>query len=120
MDHRRDLKEQYKNMKPGMGLYMISSKSNNKCFIEATQNLKGTINGTKFKLGAGNHPNKELQKEWKQKGEKEFTIEIVEQLSYDKDESKTDYSDELALLKLIWQEKLEKSGKEFFRKSLMR
>lgn len=117
MERRRELKRQYKNMKPDMGLYMISSKSNNKCFIEATQNLKGTINGAKFKLEAGNHPNKELQKEWKLKGEKEFTIEIIEQLSYDKDESKTDYSEELALLKLIWEEKLEKSGKEFLRKA---
>ena len=120
MNRKKELKEQYKNMKPEMGLYIISSKSSDKCFVDTTQNLKGTINGAKFKLGAGNHPNKELQKEWKEKGEGDFTIEIAEQLSYDKDESKVDYSEELALLKLIWEEKLEKSGKGFFSKSLKR
>lgn len=82
--------------------------------IEATSNLKGKINGTKFKLNSGGHPNKELQKEWKEHGEEAFSIEVLENLEYDKDESKTDYSEELALLQMIWEEKLKKENMEFY------
>lgn len=35
---------------------------------------------------------------------------ILENLEYDKDESKTDYTEELALLQMIWEEKLAKEN----------
>ncbi len=114
MDRRKELKEMYKAMKPDMGIFMIRSNFNNKCYIEATQDLKGTMNGAKFRLRFGNHPNRELQKEWKDNGSENFTIEVLEKLEYDKDESKTDYKDDLALLKMIWEEKLLKQDLEFY------
>jgi hypothetical protein len=40
------------------------------------------MNGAKFKLSTGNHPNRELQKDWKKSGEKNFVIEILERLEY--------------------------------------
>ena len=102
-------------MKPPMGILIIRSNSNKKCLIEATQNLKGRLNSTSFKLNAGGHPNQELQKEWKELGEANFTIKILENLEYDKeDDTKTDYSEDLALLKLLWQEKLTKEGFTFY------
>lgn len=54
--------------------------------------MKGAVNGTKFRLGADSHRNKELQKEWNNFGVENFEIEILENLEYDKDESKTDYT----------------------------
>jgi len=116
MDRKKELKSQYKQMRPQMGIFIIRSKVNNKCYIETTQDLRGTVNGTKFKLGAGSHPNRELQKEWKEFGEGNFIIEILENLEYDKEESKTDYREDLALLQMIWEEKLLKQEIEFYRK----
>lgn len=116
MDRRKELKELYRNMKPDMGIFTIKSNLNNKCHIEGSQNLKGTINGAKFRLNFGNYSIKELQNEWKENGEESFTIEILENLKYDKDESKTDYSEDLAILKMIWEEKLSKQGIEFYKK----
>lgn len=69
----------------------------------------------RFKLDYGNHPNKELQREWQEYGEANFSIEVLEKLEYDKDETKTDYSEELALLKMIWEEKLLQRGVELYR-----
>ncbi|MDD4169444.1 MAG: GIY-YIG nuclease family protein [Desulfotomaculaceae bacterium] len=115
MDRRKELKELYKNMKPDMGIFIIKSTLNNKCYIEGTQDLKGTINGTKFRLNFGNYSNRELQKEWKEHGEESFTIEILENLEYDKDESKIDYTEDLTILKMIWEEKLAKQGVEFYK-----
>jgi hypothetical protein len=115
MDKRKELKEQYKHMKPDMGLFIIKSNLTNKCYIEGTQDLKGTINSTKFKLGLGTHMNKELQNEWKALGETSFIVEILENLKYQEDESKSDYSEELIILIMIWEEKLQKEGKEFYK-----
>lgn len=118
MDRKKELKEWYKNMKPDMGIYIINNNFNRKCYIEVSQDIKGTINSTKFKLDFGNHPNRELQKEWKEKGESNFKIEILEILKYDKDESKTDYSEEMDILKIVWEERLLQKGMEFYKRSL--
>lgn len=117
MDRKKELKELYKNIKPDMGIIMVNSNINNKCYIEVTQDLKSTINGTKFKLNSGNFYNSELQKEWKEFGEESFSIDILEILKYDKeDESKKDYSEDLAILKMIWEEKLSNQGMEIYEK----
>lgn len=104
--HRKELIEQFKQMKPDMGIFWIRAKETKQYFLETSQNLKGKINSITFQLNAGAHPNQELQHEWRKLGADAFQIEILELLKYDKDESKTDYSDELAILKLLWEEKL--------------
>lgn len=107
-EKKKELQEQYKLMKPDMGLFAVINNNNGKYFLEASQNLKGKINSVNFQLKSGGHPNKELQKDWQEIGAKQFEIKILEQLEYGQDESKTDYADELELLKMIWVEKLAK------------
>ncbi|HHX50962.1 MAG TPA: GIY-YIG nuclease family protein [Clostridia bacterium] len=114
MDRRKELKAQYKQMKPDMGIFMIRCATSNKCYLEITQNLKGTINSAKFKLGAGAHPNKELQLDWQNLGESSFVIKVLENLEYDQDETKTDYREDLAILQMIWEERLSEQGLEFY------
>lgn len=115
---RKELTEQYKLTKPQMGIFIIRSKVNNKCYIQATQDLRGVINGAKVRLAGGIHINKELQKEWTDFGSENFTIEILENLEYDKDESKTDYTEDLALLQMLWEEKLSEEKIEFYKKRI--
>lgn len=103
-------------MKKPMGIFQIRSKASNKCYIKATNDLKGTMNGAKARLWGGTHPNRELQKEWKESGEENFIFEVLENLEYDKDESKTDYSDDLLLLQMIWEEKLARENTVFYKK----
>jgi hypothetical protein len=116
MDRKKELKEQYRQMKPQMGIFIIRSRTSKKYFIEGTQNLKGRVNSNRFKLDAGSHQNRELQKEWQDFGAENFTIEILENLEYDKNESKTDYREDLALLQMIWEEKLSQDGLELYQK----
>lgn len=106
MDRKKELKEKYLQMKPEMGVFIVRSHFNNKCYIEGTKNLKGAINSTKFRLKYGSHPNEELQKEWQEYGETNFTIEVLDNLEYEKDELKTDYTEDLILLQKIWEEKI--------------
>jgi hypothetical protein len=118
MNRKKELRMQYKEMKPDMGIFTIKSKLNSKCYIQATQDLRGVLNSTGVKLQAGMHPNKELQKEWNDFGSDNFTIEVLENLEYDKDESKTDYTEDLALLQMIWEEKLIAENLEFYKKRI--
>jgi hypothetical protein len=119
-DRKRELKLQYKLTKPDMGIFIIRCKKNNKCYLQATQDLRGVINGAKARLGGGGHPYLELQKEWNEYGADHFEIEILERLKYDEDESKTDYTEELELMKMIWEEKLLKEDKVFYNKRLQK
>lgn len=118
MDRKKELKLQYKNTKPQMGIFIIRSKVNNKCYIQATQDLRGVLNGARVRLEGGTHPYRELQKEWSDFGSDNFTIEILENLEYDNDESKTDYKEDLALLQMIWEEKLTKENMKFYEKRI--
>lgn len=111
MDRKKELKEQYKQMRPEMGVFIIKEKHSGKYHLEATQNLKGKMNGMLFQLKMGNNKVKELQKDWKLKGEDSFTVEILEKLKYNEEEPEKDYVEELELLKMIWEDKL--SGKNY-------
>jgi len=115
MDRRKELKEKYKQLKPDMGVFAVCSSCSNKCYIEGVKDLKSRMNSTKFKLDIGSHPVAELQKEWKERGKDCFTFEILEKLEYDEDKSKTDYSEDLTLLRMIWEEKLLKKGLKFYK-----
>lgn len=118
MNRRKELQEAYKQMKPDMGIFMIESSKNNKCLIEVGQNIKAKINRNKLQLDTNTHPYLELQKEWNEFGADSFKIEILETLKYDKDEAKTDYSEELAILQMEWEEKLLAGNKQFYQKKI--
>jgi len=116
MDRKNELKQQYKLSKPDMGIFTIRSKINNKYFIQSTKDLCGVMNGTKFKLATGSHPNRELQRDWNEAGEDNFIIEIIERLEYNEEESNTNYSEDLNLMEMIWEEKFTKENLELYRK----
>ncbi len=113
MDRKKELKEMYKQIKPDMGIIVVQSKINNKYYLETTQNLKGKVNSIRFQLKSGGfRANEQLQKEWKQYGSESFEIKVLENLEYDKDESKSDYSEELEIMKSIWDEKLKNQNSQ--------
>jgi hypothetical protein len=116
-DRKRELKQQYKLAKPDMGIFIIRNNVNHKCHLQTANDLRAVINGARARLGGG-HPYRELQKEWDEFGAENFSIEILEKLEYDKDESKTDYSEDLALLQMIWEEKLAKENYTFYQKRI--
>lgn len=105
-DRKKELKRQYKELKKPMGVFIIRCKSDNKCLIQTSNDLRADINGARVRLEGGFHMFGELQKEWNELGADNFTIEVLDELEYDKDLTKTDYSEELNLLKNMWEEKL--------------
>lgn len=115
MDRKKQLKEQYKQMKPQMGVFVIRSQSGKLCCIEAARDLKGTMNGTVAKLKGGGHLLKRgLQQAWNENGAEDFVIEILETMEYHSDDPQYDYSEDLALAKMIWEERFRQEGWGFY------
>lgn len=97
MKTKKDLKEEYKQMKFRMGVFQIKNISNNKIFVDNSIDMASTWNRHKFELKFSTHRNRELQKDWNEKGEDNFVFEILSELKQD-DERKVDYPKELRLL----------------------
>lgn len=109
-EKKKELKEKYKQIKYQMGIFAIINKENSKHYLETSHDVRGYINRSEFTLFMGVHPNKELQVDWKKSGNDGFEVKTLELIEYDEDESKTDYSSELEILKMIWSEKLTKQN----------
>lgn len=108
MDRKQELKRLYKETKTEAGVFQIRNLQNHKIYIESTLNLK-TINGKRFRLDLGTYQNKELQKEWKEYGEKTFVFEVLEILETP-EEGYSDVKDALKKLKEKWLDKLQPYG----------
>lgn len=116
MDRKKQLKEQYKQTKQPMGIIIVRSLTDGRCYLEAAPNLQGVINRTVFQLKAGSHPFRSLQQAWREQGEEGFAVEILDTLEYDEDGGKTDYTADLNALRALWEEKLAGEGTAFFGK----
>ncbi len=118
-EKNKDLKRQYKLTKPDMGIFKISAEGTGKAYLEATQDLRGTMNGAIVRLNSGMHPWREFQQDWTALGAERFQTEILERLPYDeKDEMKTDYSEELKILEMLWADRLAAEGLTLYRKRI--
>ncbi|OPY55820.1 MAG: hypothetical protein A4E55_02408 [Pelotomaculum sp. PtaU1.Bin035] len=108
MDRKKEMKQQYKDMKTEGGVYQIKNTKNQKVFVVATPNFK-TINGKLGMLKWGSHKNRQLQEEWNQFGEDAFVFEVLEVLE-EKEEGFFDKKDVLKKMEKKWLDKLQPFG----------
>ncbi|MDX8340436.1 GIY-YIG nuclease family protein [Draconibacterium sp. IB214405] len=97
MKTRKEIKEEYKQMKFSMGVFQVKNRSNNKVFIDNSVDIASKWNRHKTELKFGNHKNRELQNDWNEKGEDNFDLEILSELKQD-DKKVINYAKELKLL----------------------
>lgn len=109
MDRRRELKKEYKQNPPEMGIFQVKNNCSGKIFIGATVNVQGMLNRIAFQLEVGSYKERELQNDYNQCGAENFSFDILDILEPDK-EPKKDYSDDLKELESIWLEKLQPYG----------
>ena len=99
-ERQKQLRDAYKVMKPPMGVYIFECLPTGKAYLGAAQDLRGRMNGTRFKLESGFYPCKNLLADWQKYGSEQFRIEVLETLAYDeKDEARTDYREDLEALR---------------------
>ncbi len=115
MIDKKELKKQYKQTLPPMGIYQIRNLVNGKIFVGSSLNLHGKSNSFKFQLRSGLHVNSELQKDYSQFGEENFVFEIVDLLEPNEDPT-FDYRDDLKVFLEMWMEKLQPYGEVGYNK----
>ena len=98
MKTNKDLKNEYKHIKPSVGIFQIKNEVNGKVLIDSGMNIISKWNRHKSELRFGSHRNKQLQNDWNTIGEDKFTFTKVSQLSLD-DDHDLNINNELKLLK---------------------
>ncbi|MGA8753168.1 GIY-YIG nuclease family protein, partial [Candidatus Deferrimicrobium sp.] len=91
---KKVLKKVYKDIIQPMGIYQIKNNNNGKIFIGRAKNINGILNSKLFQLRNGLHINKDMQKDFNDVGETNFTFKVLDYLK-PKEDSNYDYTEEL-------------------------
>jgi hypothetical protein len=103
---RKDMNEQFKQRQIIGGVFLFRNTSNGKILIDASVDLKGSINRFAFAQSTGSCVNFKLQKDWLELGSQAFTFEVLEELEKGEDQSDSEFREDIKTLKAMWQEKL--------------
>lgn len=114
-ERNKELKKEYKQNHPPMGVYQIRNLVNDKVFIEAALNLPGILNRHQFELKLGKHKNQSLQAEWNEFGAEKFAFEVLDEITATEGVDH-DYRPDLIALEDLWLEKLEPYGERGYNK----
>ncbi|MEK8132040.1 GIY-YIG nuclease family protein [Paenibacillus filicis] len=112
---RKELLEEYKEIKTYMGVAQIKNNVNGKIYVDSYPNLKNKWLTLQMQLDQGRFANAELQKEWKEFGADKFTYEVLEQKEADK---VTDMRWERKKILKPWLDKLQPFGDRGYNKPL--
>lgn len=105
MKTRKELKDEYKQTKQRMGVYQVRNTESEYTLIGSSLNLDAAWNSTKFKLEIGQHPDAELQKQWKEFGPEHFVFEVLQELEHS-DNPSVNPREELKELEKLTREEL--------------
>ncbi len=109
MKSKKELKDEYKQMKFPMGVYQVTNLVNNKILIGSSNDLNAIWNRIRTQLRFGSYMIEDLQNDWKKYGEENFKYEILSELQQD-DPEKTDYSKDIKALEAMYLEELQPYG----------
>lgn len=104
VDRKARVRE-YKETPRPAGIFQVRNTVTGKSLIGPSTNLPGTLNGQRFRLESGSHPDRELQADWNELGPEAFEFAVLDELD-PKVEGSTDLAAELRLLHEMWLEKL--------------
>ncbi|MBL6446384.1 GIY-YIG nuclease family protein [Fulvivirga sp. 29W222] len=97
MKTKKELKEEYKQMKFPMGVFQIKNLSNDKVLIDNSVDMESKWNRHRMELKLGNHRNKAFQSDWNEYGEDNFVFEVLSELKRGEEEN-VNYNKELKTL----------------------
>jgi hypothetical protein len=110
---RKELLEQYKEIKTYMGVIQVKNKVTGRIFLDSYPNLKNKWLTVRAQLDMGRFANAGLQKDWKELGADAFEYEVLEQ----KDAGEvTDVKWEQKQMLKKWLAKLEPYGDKGYNK----
>ncbi len=106
---RAEIKRQYKQNRPDMGVYQLRNTANGKVYVGSSRNLEGTRTSLLFQLRMGKVVfSRELQKDLDECGAGGFEFSVLGVL--DKSKQGDNIEQSLAVLHLHWVEELQPFG----------
>lgn len=115
MDRRKELKLQYKQNPPPMGVYQIKNQVTGKVWVTSSMNLKGAVNRFPSQFTFGSFMIKDLQDDWNNYGADAFVLEILETINPD-EYPESDWRAAVTMLEEMWIEKLQPFGERGYNK----
>jgi hypothetical protein len=106
---KRELRRQYKEAAPPMGVYVVRNTVNQRVFVGASANPEGAMNRMRFELGMKSHRNAGLMRDWIEFGTANFSFEVIDTLKKS-DDPAFDAKAELAALLQLWRNELGADG----------
>ena len=113
---RKALVRQYEEMPRPAGVFRVLNTQIGRMLLGSSTDLPGMLNRQRFQLENNLHPDKELQRDWKELGPAAFTFEVLDVLK-PSDDPGYDPSEDLQALKGLWLEKLTTAGLSLYRRS---
>ncbi len=98
MKTKKELKDEYKQMKFPMGVFQVKNICTNKVLVDNSLDMESKWNRHQMELKFGNHRNRDFQKDWNQYGAENFVFEVLAELKDDEGENKVNHNLELKTL----------------------
>jgi hypothetical protein len=102
---RIELKKQYRETPPPMGIYAMRSLSSGRVIVEASTNVQAAMYRARFELDRKSYRDKQLQQDWLAFGPDQCRFEVID-LVKQRDDPAFDYKAELAGLLTMWREEM--------------
>lgn len=96
---------------PQRGVFQITNLISGRIFIGRSNDLDAAMGKHRSDLRAGSHRNGELQKDWRDYGEKSFRFVVLDTID-PRDEPGYDSGKDLEALERMWLNKLQPYGKK--------
>lgn len=114
MKTKKEQKQEYKSMKFRQGIFKIINLNNNRVFLQTSSDLDRAFNADRFKLNAGMHPNKKLQKDWDSQGEGTFKFEVFDELKVEESASPSEIKQDLKDLLEMHLAEMQQKGQQLY------
>jgi hypothetical protein len=113
---RKERIRAYKEAPRPAGVYVIRNLTTGAGLLGTARDLPGKLNGQRFQLEMGSHPDRELQADWTAHGPDAFEFGVLDSLE-PKEQSADELAEDLRLLKDMWADRLEADGVTLYRAS---
>jgi len=104
MKTKKELRDEYKQMEFPRGVFQLKCTINGRSLFDHSVDMESKWNRHKMELKFGNHRNKDLQKDWNQYGEENFSFEVLSVLKKEEEEKLNINKELKALQDLIIEE----------------
>lgn len=107
-EKRKALTDAYKNRTVVGGVYGVRCSGNNKLWLRSTTDMKGARNRVMFSLRMNGAPEPLMRRECTEYGAESFSFVVFEELEKGETQTDSEFSDDIAALFEIWQEKYDR------------